>query len=197
MLMMQRNFTKERSAWERFQRLLRYRLGIPLMRSPHSPEHSARGVAIGMMWAMTPFFGLQMALTLATWTVLRYLFGWNFSLIAALAWTWTTNAFTVLPAFYLFYVTGQVMLGRFNEISGYSAFGEAWKASQIEGQSFWDKALALSAELVSDLGSPILIGSIPWAIISAVAAYYLSLVFIRRHRARRAARRKTRAEFQQ
>jgi len=184
----------ERTNWERLQRLVRYRLGIPLLRSQHTPEHTARGVAVGMVWAMTPFFGLQMAMTFVTWTLARYLFGWNFSLIAGLAWTWTTNAFTVLPAFYLFYVTGQVMLGRFDDITGYGAFGDAWQAMQTTGQSFWESIVDLSTQLVSDLGLPILIGSIPWAIISGLVGYYVSLAFITRYHVRRTAHRKTRAQ---
>lgn len=192
-LMKQRQAPNERTNWERFQRLVRYRLGIPLLRSQHTPEHTARGVAVGMVWAMTPFFGLQMAMTFVTWTLARYLFGWNFSLIAGLAWTWTTNAFTVLPAFYLFYVTGQVMLGRFDDITGYHAFGDVWQASMADGQSFWGSIVDLSTQLVSDMGWPLLIGSIPWAIVSGFVAFYLSLAFIQRYRDRRVRRLKARA----
>ena len=48
------------SRWERFKRACRLRLVVPLKRSVHSPEHIARGVGIGMFWAMTPTVGIQM-----------------------------------------------------------------------------------------------------------------------------------------
>ena len=45
---------KKYTAWERIKRLLRLKLIVPLLRSPHPPEYKARGVAVGLMWAMTP-----------------------------------------------------------------------------------------------------------------------------------------------
>jgi len=52
----------KRSFMENMRRLLRLKLLIPLRRSPHSPEYAARGVAVGMFWALTPLVGIQMYL---------------------------------------------------------------------------------------------------------------------------------------
>ena len=110
------------SRWERFKRACRLRLVVPLKRSVHSPEHIARGVGIGMFWAMTPTVGIQMVFCFVTWVVARRLFNWDFHLIISLAWTWITNVLTLLPSYYLFFLTGQIILGRFDDLSGYNEF---------------------------------------------------------------------------
>ena len=118
-----------RTRWERFKRLLRYRLIVPLKRSHHhAPEYTARGVLVGLAWALTPTIGIQMGLSLVTWIVARRLFRWDFNLIVACAWTWTTNVVTMLPCYYVFYVTGQLMLGHFDDLSGYREFLGLWQS---------------------------------------------------------------------
>ena len=44
------------------------------------------------------------------------------------------------------------------------------------------------SSLLSDVGWPVLIGSIPWAIISALLSYHAALGFMRRYREQRLAR---------
>ena len=48
----------KRSIMENMNRLLHLKLLIPLRRSPHSSEYAARGVAVGMFWALTPLVGI-------------------------------------------------------------------------------------------------------------------------------------------
>ena len=64
---------------QRLMRVLRYRLIVPLKRSRHAPEHTARGVMIGVAWAMTPTVGVQMPLVFANWIAARKLFNWDFN----------------------------------------------------------------------------------------------------------------------
>jgi hypothetical protein len=89
----------KRSLWQRMVRLTTYRLLIPIKRARHAPEYGARGVMVGMAWAMTPLVGIQMYLVFMTWLIARRLFRWNFSLIIGLAWTWTTNVITLFPIY--------------------------------------------------------------------------------------------------
>ncbi|GAB4240568.1 MAG: hypothetical protein Kow0032_28280 [Methyloligellaceae bacterium] len=167
-------------------RLIRYRLAIPIKRSRHSPEHTARGVMVGCVWACTPLFGLHMTGALLTWIVARKLFRWDFSLVNALAWTWTTNVFTVIPCYYLFYLTGQAMLGRFTK--GDEA-GEGFEAiaAQITGEhpGVWDTIRLWFESLVSNVGMPLAVGWIPWGILAGWLAYRLSYSFVVRYQARR------------
>jgi hypothetical protein len=111
---------KVRSIWDKGIRLIRIRLIVPLLRSPHPPEYKARGVAVGLAWAMTPLVGIQMWLVFMTWVASRKFFKWDFSLPLAIAWTWLTNVFTMIPIYYIFYVTGQIIRWQVDSISGYT-----------------------------------------------------------------------------
>lgn len=115
-----------RSWLDRMARLCRYKLVIPIKRSPHSPEYTARGVMIGLMWGLTPTVGAQMVFCLFTWMIAKRFTKWDFSLIVSLAWTWSTNVITLVPAYYLFFITGQIMLGRYDDVSGYGEFASTW-----------------------------------------------------------------------
>ena len=58
------------------------------------PVETARGVAVGLVSAMNPFVGIQMALVGAFWAFQKLVLpNWRFNLIAALAWTWVTNIY--------------------------------------------------------------------------------------------------------
>lgn len=171
-------------------RLLRYRLQIPLKRSRHSPQHTARGVAVGMAWAMTPIFGAQMAAVFVTWLITRNLFKWDFSLINGLAWTWTTNVFTLLPAFYVFYVTGQVMMGRLDHLGGRETLDKLYAIINDPDLTGIEAGADWIATIASDWGLPLCIGWVPWSALSAWVAYRLSLNFVIAYRKRRALRMK-------
>ena len=71
---------------------------IPIKRSKHPPEYTARGVAIGIAWALTPSIGIQMVFCFITWLVAKKIFKWDFSVLIAMAWTWTTNVVTAIPS---------------------------------------------------------------------------------------------------
>ena len=191
---LQRNGRNGRSWWTRLCRNFRYRLVIPLQRGIHPAEHSARGVSVGLAWAMTPLVGIQMIFVFATWVIAKRLFGWNFSLILAWAWTWITNVITLVPCYFLFYMTGQIMLGRFDDLSGYGEFEKFLNSHAIDDsamgylESIWVHTVAL----FEAWGMPLVIGCLPWAALGAWAGYVWSLKFIKGHRANKAKRRASR-----
>lgn len=174
--------------WRQGTRLARYRLVIPVLRSRHPPEHTARGVMTGLFWAMTPLVGIQMLLVLATWIACRRLFDWHFSLVLGLAWTWVTNAFTILPFYYAYYVTGQVLLGHWDALTGFDTFATLWREAFAADVGFWKAVADYTVALVEGWGVPLLIGSLPWAFGSAAIGYWVSLRVSRRRAAIRAAR---------
>jgi uncharacterized protein (DUF2062 family) len=124
-----------------------------------------------------------MALCLATWLITRRLFRWDFNLIVACAWTWLTNVVTMLPTYYAFYVTGQLILGRFDDLSGYHHFLALWQdnvgAQEQQGTFDW---LVYFEQLIVGWGLPMLVGSIPWAAAGGWLGYVWTLRFVRRHR---------------
>ncbi|MEK9931193.1 MAG: DUF2062 domain-containing protein [Rhodospirillaceae bacterium] len=179
------------SWWNRMKRVVKYRLLIPIKRSKHPPEYTARGVAVGMAWALTPSIGIQMVFCFVTWLVAKKVFKWDFSVLIAMAWTWTTNVVTAIPCFYLFFVTGQIILKGFDDLSGYEEFSRQWEAMVRQDsdmsylESLW-REMSIAAEV---WGVPLLLGCLPWSVLGGLSGYYLSLRFIRRHRAAKQRRR--------
>lgn len=159
-------------------RLARYRLLIPVFRSAHPPEHTARGVAIGVFWGLTPTLGLQTTEILITWFLCRRVFRRDASLLQALIWVWVNNPLTMVPLFYVFYLTGLLMTGHPIGTAGYSAFVALWDARD-PSSGFLDRTLAL----VAALGVPTLVGSLPWAALGARVSYGWALAVCRRRRA--------------
>ncbi len=146
---------------------------------------------IGMFWAMTPTVGIQMPLVFMTWLFTRKFFKWDFSLLNGLAWTWTTNVFTLLPIYYILYLTGQLMMGRYDDLTGYESFQKLWDMAFDPDVGFWDTTVMWFDTLIRGWGVPMLIGSIPWAFFSGWLAYVLSLRFVIRYRERRAQKMRT------
>lgn len=172
--------------FERLKRLTRYRLIVPIIRSKHGPEYSARGVLVGMLVAMTPTVGVQMPIVAFLWLLMRIIRpSWDFSLIIAMAWTWVTNVLTAAPLYYLFVVTGRIMLGQWESLTGFDEFMQRFHVlMEVEAgplKQFWVYVIAV----FQIWGVPMFIGSIPWAIITAWPAYRWSYRIAVRRRMRR------------
>lgn len=172
----------------RLLRLLRYRLIVPLLRSRHEPEYTARGVALGVFWSLTPTVGFQTPMLLGVWGA-AWAIGWRASLAQNLAWTWINNPVTMLPLYYLFYVTGQLLMGHGADLSGYGAFAAVWSSATDASRPVLERALTAARVL----GWPTLIGCVPWAVAGALLGYRWSLGFLRHRAAVREARRATHA----
>jgi len=193
--------TIEQRPWrERLRRWARYRFVVPLRRSRHSPEYVARGVSSGLFWAMTPTVGVQMAMVMAQWLFCRALRRWEFNVVHAMAWTWITNVLTLLPFYYMFYVTGQVFLGRWGDLSGYRSFTRLWETSFISGTGAGGAAIGAVEGwvegfwtyfdvIIAGWGLAMLVGCIPYAIIAAWLGYRWSLGLVLHHRRARFERR--------
>ncbi len=187
----------KRSWYANFRRLVQYRVIIPLKRSRHPPEHTACGVMVGLLWGFTPTVGIQMPLVFVTWLVARRLFRWDFNVIIAMAWTWVTNVVTMGPLYYLFYLTGRLMLGHGGETAGYGAFLELWDGAFGGGTGEDDDMFyggfewywAYFTEMVNDWGLAMVVGSVPWAVAVGWLGYVWSLRFVIGHREVRQRRR--------
>ena len=184
------------TAGERFYRVMRLRLIIPMIRSRQPPENTARAVAVGLLWAFTPTFGIQMALTCVHWYIARTFFKRDFNLVVALAWTWVTNLFTVPICYYTFFLTGQIMLGRWNDLTGFSSFQKFWVTAM--GETGGDPTSLQAWEIyfsiiVEGWGLAILVGSIPFAILGYIGGYHWTLRMVTRWRAARLKQRRQKA----
>jgi hypothetical protein len=174
----------KKGAWNGLVRLTRLKLLIPILRSKHPPEYTARGVLVGMAWAMTPLVGIQMYAVFMTWLIARKFFKWDFNLIVGLAWTWITNVFTMLPCYYAFYVTGQVMLGNWDDLSGYNSFVDAYRQLFDENLTMWETTKMYAVMIVKDWGLAMAVGSLPWAVLGGWLGYKFGLAYAMRRAAR-------------
>jgi uncharacterized protein len=170
---------------KRLRRYLRYHLLIPIFRSPHPPEYTARGVAIGVFWGVTPFLGVQTFLMVVTWLVLKRVFSKDSSIVQALAWAWINNPLTMVPMYYSFYVTGSWLMGTSAPFGGYDAFVALWEESRHQ-----PTVMARAELLARQVGLALVIGSVPYALLGSWAGYRWSLGIVRarRRRIRRASR---------
>ena len=175
---------------QKIKRLLRLKLIIPLLRSPHPPEYKARGVAVGMAWAMTPLVGIQMWLVFMTWIIAKKVFKWGFSMPLALAWTWVTNVFTMVPIYYIFYVTGQIMRWDIHDIGGYSKLSGILQETFLSDLDFTQKWILFFKLLAHDYGISMMLGALPWAVVSSVISYYITIKFEQKRLERKKAKGK-------
>jgi len=173
-------------------RLTRLRLIIPLKRGQMPPEFIAKGVAVGLAVAFTPTVGLQIVMVMAIWALAKWLGPrFQFHFVAAIAWVWVTNLFTIGPIYYAFLLTGQLMLGRFDELGsiGFDSFTAHLTQVASVDTGFLEGLWVGTVALFDVWGIPLFVGSIPWAIGTAWLGYAWSLRFVKRVQARRQARR--------
>ena len=179
------------------RRLIRLRLIVPLLRGRHPPDYTARGVFYGLLIGLTPTVGIQMPIVLLIWLLLRSLNKeWDFNVIVGMAWVWISNAFTVPPFYYAFFVTGQLMLGRFDDVAGYSAFTRDLAGAVPADVGFVELVWVSTVNLFDLFGVPMFVGCIPWAVAGAWIGYKWSHRLVEGHRRRKsqrlAARRRAR-----
>jgi len=169
------------------------RLVAPLTRGQHAPDHIGRGSAVGLFVAFTPTLGVQMPAVLLIWFLTRlWRPSWDFSLVVAIAWTWVTNVFTMAPVYYVFLVTGRILLGRWDRLRGFEVFQDKLTASLAVDAGPFESLWVYMVNLFDKFGLPMWIGSLPWAALAAWLGYRWSIQLVARVRARRAVRRQSR-----
>lgn len=127
-------------------------------------------MAIGVFWGLTPTIGLQTFEILATWLVMKRWLARDSSLVQAMVWVWVNNPLTVLPMYYAFYVTGLWLTGR-------KRVGVDYESFDISGLS------------IGNVGVPMLVGCLPYAVAGALLSYRWTMLVVRRRRARLASKR--------
>ncbi len=160
-------------------RLLYYRLIVPVKRARERPELIARGVAIGLLLGFTPTVGLQMYLIFMIWLALRRV--WNFNMVLAIAWSWVSNPATMLPMYYLFYLTGKVILLDFDGHSSFGMFTEQLdKVMAADNENALYALLDLVANLWDTFGLSIVVGCLPYSLGLSVIGYWVTYRIVRK-----------------
>ncbi len=164
----------------------------PLVISVSPVEEVALGVAVGVFVGMTPTVGIQMWLVFIIWLIAKYLFQIRFDLIVGTAIVWLSNPFTMFFLYYTFLATGLVIysiLGikgielsfdvfytQFDAIVNnpdLGFFGVVWESTQF---------------LIIDLGLPMMIGSVCYAVPFSILSYFLTRKLLLRYRKNKAAK---------
>ena len=168
---------KRYSVWEAIKRSVRMKLIVPLLRSPHPPEYKARGVAVGLAWAMTPLVGIQMWLVFMTWLFFKKVLKKSFSLPLGIAWTWVTNVVTMIPCYYIFYVTGQILRWNVDNITGYQALSGILHDTFMGDLGFWEQWVLFFKLLLKDWGVSMAIGCLPFVVLGSYFGYKITMRF--------------------
>ncbi len=162
---------------ERLQRLLKMKLVVPVARLSLPPEVKALGVAVGLFWAMTPLVGIQMWIVFMTWVFFKKVLHIDFSLVLGIAYTWVTNVFTMIPVYYIFYVTGQILRGNISDINGYGKLSSIFKEAFMGDLGFVEKWGLLFKILLKDWGVSMVVGCLPWAVVFSIVGYKVTMKF--------------------
>ena len=165
------------SFFQNMVRLLKLRLIVPLLRSEKPASYKAKGVAVGLAWALTPLVGIQMWLVFMTWLVWKKISSEGFSLTLALAWTWVTNVFTLVPIYYVFYVTGQLLMGNFDDITGYDKLQSIIADTFLAEYGFWETWGVFFKMLLKDWGLSMAVGCLPWVVAGYICGYRFTMAF--------------------
>lgn len=123
-----------------------------------------------MFWGLTPTIGLQTLEIVSTWFIVRRVLRKDSSLLQAMVWVWVNNPLTVVPMYYVFYVTGLWLTGQPRLAIGYDAF------------SIKDVSL-------TTIGLPLLVGCVPYAVAGSFVSYRWALHVVARRHARLTAKR--------
>ncbi|MBF0370060.1 MAG: DUF2062 domain-containing protein [Magnetococcales bacterium] len=161
------------------------RLIRPMLRGQHPPEYTARGTGVGLFLSLTPTVGFQIPMVLGIWMLTkRWIHRWDFNPAVACAWTLISNVVTLPPLYYLFTVTGRMIMGRWEKLRGFETFSQRLEKTTETGQQGLDALWAQLVGLMETFGWPMLVGSLPWAIVGGGVGYWLTLRFLERHRSR-------------
>ena len=142
-----------------------------------SARYMARSVTVGLVIALSPSLGIQMVLVGLVWiAVKRWRIQWDFNPVIAMAWTWTTNLITVVPLYYVYIITGRLLMGYgIDDKRNYEALNTQLLTIYEPNTGFFETTVHRIINLFNYIGIPLLIGSIPWMIIGGWLGYRLTL----------------------
>lgn len=148
-----------------------------------TPEELARGTAIGLFVALTPFFGLQVLVSLA----LAWLFRGNKALAMAMAFV--TNPWTMLPIYYAEGRVAEIVIPYEQNIFNRQAVTELFLDHEPETTTLERMRIILVGKQSREYFKRILAGSViiglPLSVIAYVVVWRVSIRIQRQKRNRK------------
>ena len=152
----------------------------PVLHSRAPVSEVSLGVAVGIFTGFTPTVGVQMYIVAIIWTIYRYFFGKHFNLPVGVAMVWISNPLTMVPMYYLFLVTGYFVFDIQHGLS-YQNFAESIGRITQTGDMMEQIAKGTRFLLV-ELGWPMVVGSIFYAVPFSIISYYVTKFLVISHR---------------
>ena len=174
-----------------FRKLFRPAAGFVKFRILHvddTPQRIARGVAVGVWIAFTPFLGLHMILALA----LAVLFRAN--KVLAVLGVWISNPFTLLPIYGSAYLMGRFLVGRFHPSQAQPGqvgdllgrvFSLGNMVPRLHTAAFWEEV----AKVFGKIGIEVTLGGFVLGTLFALVGYFATYWLVSTHRAKSGRRR--------
>ena len=152
----------------------------PVLHSRAPVSEVSLGVAVGVFMGFTPTVGVQMYLVAIVWTIYRYVFGRHFTLPVGVAMVWISNPLTMVPMYYVFLVTGYILIDVQHGLS-YQHFAESLGKISQTGDMM-DQIAEGTRFLLVDLGWPMVIGGFVYAVPFSIISYYITKYLVTSHR---------------
>jgi uncharacterized protein len=164
----------------------------PVIESVAPVREAALGSAIGMFVGMTPTVGIQMWIVFMIWIFCKYLLKIKFDLIIGTALVWLSNPITMVPLYYGFLITGYkffAVIGVEKTLVTYQSFSQRLDTIvNMPDAGKMDIILEAGKYLIVDLGYPMVLGSLFWAIPLAITSYWLTRKLLYLYRKKNAIR---------
>ena len=171
-----------KGGWARAFQYVKHRL----RRLPDKPERIARGIWAGVFTTFTPFYGFHFVCAALIALVMRG------NILAAIMATFFGNPLTYVPIGVVSLQTGHWLLGsRFSKEAERSFGGKFVDAGADLWNNMWNLLLGQPRDwsqwhvFYDEVFFPYMIGGIIPGIVTATAAYYLSVPLIRAYQHRR------------
>ena len=131
-----------------------------------TPAYLGRTFAVGFTAGMFIFYG-QSLLCLAIWLIMDRWLKFRFSVLIASLLTFISNPLTTPFILYMYYLTGQAMLG--DSVVSFASFLTQAKIllMNLERGNLWEGFRLVAV----GIGWPIALGSLPWHVVMGFLGY--------------------------
>ncbi|MCC5813558.1 MAG: DUF2062 domain-containing protein [Leptospira sp.] len=173
---------REEISWQGIKRNVYYKLIYPFKAS-NAPIHDVSlGAAIGMFWALSPTFGIQIPLLTLNWIVFRF-FKIHFYMPVAFALLWITNVVTVPFFYYLFYIIGRAVCLQGSCMETAADIQTFQNLIAVpEGAGWLEGIIDVTTKLYVSFGYPLFIGGLVFGSLLSIPTYPLVRYFVTIHR---------------
>lgn len=154
----------------------------PVLHINDEPKAVAGGVTLGIIVAMTPTVGIQMILVTIVNTIFRV------NRLAGILMVWISNPLTLIPIYWLDYWVGSILMQR--DLMTYEAFSKHMSVilDKLKDMDMWSGFIEFMGFL-GELAAPLFLGGFIVGIVCGIPMYPITLKAVKRHRARKEARR--------